>query len=119
MAKSDITKYYEERMRYRLTPEPPTAEEALDAIDFDKGIELIERLQTIGTELDEWLHEYVTAIDYTNIPRWQQGLDTLRPIQRLLNENRTWLDCCHRNFHRWMMRQTNEPNITYLKIHAS
>lgn len=113
MAKSDITKYYEERMRYRLTPEPPTAEEALDAIDFDKGIELIERLQTISTELNEWLHEYLTAIDYTNIPRWQQGLDTLRPIQRLLNENRTWMASVQRNFGRWKERQSNIPNIIY------
>lgn len=114
MAKSNITKYYEKRLSNRLTPEPPTAEEALEAIDYEKGIELIERLQQLSLELDEWMTDYQYAVQWTNIPHWERGLNTLQPIRRELKTSRTWLDCCRRNFQRWMNRQTHEPNITYL-----
>ena len=113
MAKSSITKYFEQRMRNRMTLEPPTAEEALDAIDYEKGIELIDRLQQLSLELDEWMTEYQYAVQWTNIPHWERGLNTLQPIRRELKSSNTWLDCLRRNFMRWSAKQSNKPNITY------
>lgn len=116
MAKSSTTKYYEDRLRYHLIPEPPTAEEALDAIDFEKGIELLETLQRVQRELDEWMSEYMTALDYSDIPHWQRGLETLQPIRRVLNENRHWMGTLERNFIRFSAQQSNTPNIIYKVI---
>lgn len=113
MPKSNVTRYYEEKLRYRLQPEPPTAEEALDAIDYDKGIELVEELQRIQEELNEWMQDYIFATGYSNIPHWQRGLDTLQPIRRLLNEHRYFLKGTKENFKQWQKRQSGIPNIIY------
>lgn len=111
-----MTKKHEEWLRTHLIPEPPTAEEALDAIDFEKGIELLETLQQVQGELNEWMSEYLTALDYSNIPHWQRGLNTLQPIRRVLNENRHWMGILERNFIRWSAQQSNTPNIIYKAI---
>lgn len=113
MAKSELTKFYEDRLRFHMIPEPPTAEEALDAIDFEKGIRLLETLQQVQEELDEWLNDYIQVVAYTDIPRWQQGHNTLQPIRRVLNENRHWMGTLERNFMRWSAKQSNLPNIIY------
>lgn len=118
MAKSNITKYYEEKFRTHLRPEPPTAEEALDAIDYERGLELIDELLSIREKLDEWMNEYQSAVCWTDIPNYQRGLQTLQPIRRVLNENKVFLEVDKRNFQRWQERQSHKPNIIYLKLQA-
>lgn len=118
MAKSNITKYYEEKFRTRLRPEAPTATEALDAIDYERGIELLDELLSIQAELDEWMNEYQSAVCWTDIPNYQRGLHTLQPIRRILNENKVFLEIDKRNFQRWQERQSHEPNIIYLRQQA-
>lgn len=113
MGKSKVTLYYEKKLKKRIFLEPPTAQEAFEAVDFLTGIRLLDELDDILKRMNPWLDHYLYDLDWTKVPHWKRHYDTFTNIRKVLRAELGTKEYVQRHLTQLYLEQENPPVYNY------